>query len=107
MLASDEDGDRANATLREARLDAGRGRADDGCAAELHGPRARRDRRATRRLGKPITIHRLPDAITQSQATVNSSQVAAVMLANPFVRAGRPFATVTASPADEEGAVPS
>ena len=53
----------------------------------------RRATRSTRSQGidapvvvwNPITIDRLPDALTQSQATVNSSQVAAVMLANPFV----------------------
>src|SRR5262249_47523807 len=50
-----------------------------------------------------LMIDRLPEGLTQAQATVNSSQVAAVMLANPLVRAGRPFATVTASPADDAG----
>ena len=81
----------------------GRVAPDDGCAAELHGPRARRASTRRSSSGTRPTIDRLPDALTQSQATVNSSQVAAVMLANPFVRAGRPFATVTASPADEAG----
>ena len=49
------------------------------------------------------TIDRLPDGLTQAQATVNSSQVAAVMLANALVREARPFATVTASPSDADG----
>ena len=38
------------------------------------------------------TIDRLPDGLTQAQATVNSSQVAAVMLANALVRERQPFA---------------
>ena len=49
------------------------------------------------------TIDRLPDGLTQSQATINSSQVAAVMLANALVRRQLPFATVTASPSDPDG----
>ena len=102
MLASDEDGDRANATLREARLDAVVV-APTMAAPPSYTVHALAGIDAPVVVWNPITIDRLPDALTQSQATVNSSQVAAVMLANPFVRAGRPFATVTASPADEEG----
>ena len=102
MLASDEDGDRANATLREARLDAVVV-APTMAAPPSYTVHALAAIDAPVVVWNPITIDRLPDGLTQSQATVNSSQVAAVMLANPLVRAGRPFATVTASPADEAG----
>ena len=50
------------------------------------------------------TIDRLPDGLTQAQATVNSSQVASVMLANALVRERRPFAAITASPNDPDDA---
>ena len=46
------------------------------------------------------TIDRLPDGLTRAQATVNSSQVAAVMLANALVRESKPFATIAASPSE-------
>ena len=70
-----------------------------------------RPRRATPRVRWPASTRRsssgtgrrstgCPDGLTQAQATVNSSQVAAVMLANALVRERRPFATITASPAD-------
>ncbi len=102
MLASDADGERANALLREARPDvvvfAPSMAAPPSYAAQ-----------ALAALEVPLviwngpTIDRLPDGLTQAQATVNSSQVAAVMLANPLVRESKPFATVTASPSDAAG----
>jgi len=102
MLASDADGDRANATLRDSRLDAVVV-APTMAAPPSYTTHALAGLDVPVVLWNPITIDRLPDGLTQAQATVNSSQVAAVMLANPLTRAGRPFATVTASPADASG----
>ena len=102
MLASDEDGDRANAVLRETRLDA-IVVAPTMAAPPSYTVHALAGVDAPVVVWNPVTIDRLPGGLTQAQATVNSSQVAAVMLANPFVRSGRPFAALTASPADEDG----
>jgi L-arabinose isomerase len=102
MLTSDAEGDRANALLREARPDV------IVFAPSMAAPPSYAAR-ALAGLDTPLvvwngpTIDRLPAALTQAQATVNSSQVAAVMLANALVRERRPFATVTASPADPDG----
>jgi hypothetical protein len=100
---SDEDGDRASATLREP-------------ARRPSSSRRRWRRRpsytvtALAALDAPVgdletrsRSTRLPDGLTQAQATVNSSQVAAVMLAKPLVAPGAAFATVTAAPADAVG----
>jgi L-arabinose isomerase len=100
MLASEADGDRANAKLRDARLDAVVV-APTMAAPPSYTVRALAALDAPVVIWNPITIERLPDGLTQAQATVNSSQVAAVMLANPLVRSRRAFATVTASPTDE------
>jgi L-arabinose isomerase len=101
-LASDADGDRANALLREARPDV------VVFAPSMAAPPSYAAH-ALAGLDTPLviwngpTITRLPDGLTQAQATVNSSQVAAVMLANALVRESKPFATVTASPSDAAG----
>jgi L-arabinose isomerase len=102
FLASDEDGDRANATLRDADLDAVV-YAPTMAAPPSYAMHALAGVDVPVVVWNALTIDRLPDGLTQAQATVNSSQVAAVMLANPFVRAGRAFATVTASPSDDAG----
>ena len=101
-LASDADGERANAVLRDA-----------GPAVVVFAPSMAAPpsyvAHALAGLETPLviwngpTIDRLPDGLTQAQATVNSSQVAAVMLANALVREATPFATVTASPSDAQG----
>jgi L-arabinose isomerase len=102
-LASDDDGVRANALLREARPDV------VVFAPSMAAPPSY-VAHALAGLDAPVviwngpTIDRLPDGLTQAQATVNSSQVAAVMLANALVRESKPFATVTASPSDDEDA---
>jgi L-arabinose isomerase len=102
MLASDADGARANAVLREARPDVVVF-APSMAAPPSYAAHALDEIDAPVVIWNAPTIDRLPDGLTQSQATVNSSQVAAVMLANPLVRKGTPFATLTASPADPEG----
>lgn len=102
MLASEADGDRANAVLREARPDAVIF-VPTMAAPPSYAVHALAGLDVPLVIWNALTIDRLPDGLTQAQATVNSSQVAAVMLANPFVRAGRPFATVTAAPADADG----
>ncbi len=102
MLASEADGDRANAVLREARPDAVVF-APTMAAPPSYAAHALAGLDAPLVIWNALTIDRLPDGLTQAQATVNSSQVAAVMLGNPWVRAGRPFASVTAAPADPEG----
>ena len=99
MLASDAEGDRANALLREARPDAVVF-APSMAAPPSYAARALAGLDAPLVVWNGPTIDRLPDGLTQAQATVNSSQVAAVMLANALVRERRPFATVTASPDD-------
>ena len=102
MLVSDADGDRANVLLRESRPDV------VVFAPSMAAPPSYAAR-ALAGLDVPLvvwngpTIDRLPDGLTQSQATINSSQVAAVMLANALVRRQVPFATVTASPSDPDG----
>ncbi len=101
-LASDADGDRASALLREAHVDV------VVFAPSMAAPPSYAAR-ALAELDRPLviwnapSIDRLPDGLTQAQATVNSSQVAAVMLANTLVRASKPFATVTTSPSDTAG----
>ena len=102
MLTSDAEGDQANRILRESRPDV------VVYAPAMAAPPSYAAR-ALAGLGVPLvvwngpTVDRLPDGLTQAQATVNSSQVAAVMLANTFVRERRPFASITASPADPAG----
>ena len=101
-LASDADGDRASALLREAHVDV------VVFAPSMAAPPSYAAR-ALAELDRPLviwnapSIDRLPDGLTQAQATVNSSQVAAVMLANALVRASKPFAAVTTSPSDAAG----
>ncbi|MGZ8688483.1 MAG: hypothetical protein ACXWZP_08650 [Gaiellaceae bacterium] len=103
MLTSDAEGDRANAILREAEPDV------IVYAPSMAAPPSYAAR-ALAGLDVPLvvwngpTIDRLPAGLTQAQATVNSSQVAAVMFANALVRERRPFATVTVSPTDQDGA---
>ena len=101
-LASDADGERANALLREARPDVVVF-APSMAAPPSYVAHALAGLEAPLVIWNGPTIDRLPDGLTQAQATVNSSQVAAVMLANALVREARPFATVTASPSDAEG----
>ncbi len=102
MLASEADGDRANVLLREARLDAVVF-APTMAAPPSYATHALARLEAPLVVWNALTIDRLPDGLTQAQATINSSQVAAVMLANPYVRAGQSFATITAAPSDTEG----
>jgi L-arabinose isomerase len=101
-LASDADGDRANALLREARPDVVVF-APSMAAPPSYAAHALAGLDAPLVIWNGPTIERLPDGLTQAQATVNSSQVAAVMLANALVRESKPFATVTASPSDAAG----
>jgi L-arabinose isomerase len=102
MLTSDAEGDRANAILREAGPDA-IVFAPSMAAPPSYAARALAGLDAPLVVWNGPTVDRLPAGLTQAQATVNSSQVAAVMLANALVRERRPFATVTASPADPAG----
>lgn len=102
-LASDADGEKANALLRDARPDVVVF-APSMAAPPSYVAHALAGLEAPLVIWNGPTIERLPDGLTQAQATVNSSQVAAVMLANALVREARPFATVTASPSDAEGA---
>lgn len=102
MLTSEAEGDRANAILREARPDVVV-YAPSMAAPPSYAARALSGLEASLVVWNGPSVDRLPDRLTQAQATVNSSQVAAVMLANTFVRERRPFATVTASPADPAG----
>ena len=102
MLTSEAEGDRANAILRGSRPDV------IVYAPSMAAPPSY-TARALAGLDAPLvvwngpTIDRLPDGLTQAQATVNSSQVAAVMLANALVRERRSFAAITASPGDPAG----
>lgn len=100
-LASDADGERANALLREARPDVVVF-APSMAAPPSYVAHALAGLSAPLVIWNGPTIDRLPDGLTQAEATVNSSQVAAVMLANPLVRDARAFAAVTASPSDDE-----
>jgi L-arabinose isomerase len=101
-LASDADGERANALLREARADVVVF-APSMAAPPSYAAHALAGLDAPLVIWNGPTIDRLPDGLTQAQATVNSSQVAAVMLANSLVRESKPFATITASPSDAAG----
>jgi L-arabinose isomerase len=103
MLVSDAEGDQANALLHEHRPDAVVF-APSMAAPPSYVARALADLDAPVVLWNGPTVERLPDGLTQAEATVNSSQVAAVMLANALLREGRPFETITASP-DEAGDV--
>ncbi len=102
MLTSDAEGQKANGILRD-------GRADVVVFAPTMAAPPSYAAHALAGLDLPLviwngpTIDALPDGLTQSEATVNSGQVAAVMLANALVREGRPFATITASPGDAQG----
>lgn len=102
VLTTDAEGDRANAILREARPDVVV-YAPSMAAPPSYAARALAGLDAPLVVWNGPTIDRLPAGLTQAQATVNSSQVAAVMLANALVRERRVFATVTASPADPDG----
>jgi L-arabinose isomerase len=102
MLTSDAEGDRANGLLREERPDVVVF-APSMAAPPSYAARALAGLDAPLVVWNGPTIDRLPAGLTQAQATVNSSQVAAVMLGNALIRERRPFATVTASPADPDG----
>ncbi len=102
MLASEADGDSANVVLREARPDVVV-YAPSMAAPPSYAMHALAGIDAPLVVWNGPTIDRLPDGLTQSEATINSSQVAAVMLANPLVRERRPFVAITASPADPAG----
>jgi L-arabinose isomerase len=97
MMASDTDGDRANALLREADANV-LVYAPTMAAPPSYVAHALRGIDAPLVIWNAPTIGMLPDGLTQAQATINSSQVAAVMLANALVRGDRPFATISASP---------
>ena len=101
MLTSDAEGDRANELLLGRRLDAVVF-APSMAAPPSYAARALAGIDAPLVVWNGPSIERLPDGLTQAQATVNSSQVAAVMLANTFIREGRPFASITASPESNE-----
>ena len=102
MLTTDTEGDEANRLLREANphvvVYAPTMAAPPSYAA-----------RALAGIDVPVvvwnapTIDRLPEGLSQANATINSSQVAAVMLANALVREGRSFASISAAPADPAG----
>jgi L-arabinose isomerase len=102
MLTSDAEGDHANRILRETRPDVVV-YAPTMAAPPSYAARALSGVDVPLVVWNGPTIDRLPDGLTQAQATINSSQVAAVMLANTFVRERRPFASVTASPGDPSG----
>ncbi len=104
MLTSDAEGEQANALLRGARPDAVVF-APSMAAPPSYAARALAGVDAPLVVWNGPTIGRLPDGLTQAQATVNSSQVASVMLANALVRERRPFAAITASPNDPEDAI--
>ena len=101
MLASDADGDRANAVLRGAGADVVV-YAPTMAAPPSYAAHALAGVDAPLVIWNGPTIERLPDGLTQAQATINSSQVAAVMLANALTRTTTPFAAITASPAQAE-----
>jgi L-arabinose isomerase len=101
MLTSEDEGDRANELLRGRRLDAVVF-APSMAAPPSYAARALAGIDAPLVVWNGPSVERLPAGLTQAQATVNSSQVAAVMLANALVRQGRPFATITASPESPE-----
>src|SRR5262249_9132120 len=101
MLTSGAGGGPANERLREGAPDA------VGFAPPMAAPPRYAARALARRDAPPLAWHRpprhpRPPALTQAEATVNSWQVAAVMLANAVIREGRPFATVTASPGEPD-----
>ena len=89
MLASEADGDRANELLRAAQPDV-IVYAPTMAAPPSYAARALAGLDAQLVIWNGPTIDRLPDGLTQAQATINSTQVAAVMLANAVVR-GRQF----------------
>ncbi len=101
LLASDGEARRANAALRGCRLDA------VVFAPTMAAPPSYAAH-ALEGLGAPVVIwnapmiERLSTELSQAEATVNSTQVGCVMLANALVRQARPFATVTASPGDAD-----
>jgi L-arabinose isomerase len=101
MLTSDAEGDRANELLGIRPLDA-IVFAPSMAAPPSYAARAIAGIDAPLVVWNGPSVERLPDGLTQAQATVNSSQVAAVMLANSLVREGRPFAAITASPESAE-----
>jgi L-arabinose isomerase len=102
LVASDEDGRRANESLRRAGLDA-LVFAPSMAAAPSYGLHALEGIDAPLVVWNAPAITRLGDDLTQAEATVNSTQVGCVMLANSLVRAGRPFTAVSASPLDRDG----
>jgi L-arabinose isomerase len=101
MVASDDAGDRANALLREADADVVV-YAPTMAAPPSYAAHALAGIDAPLVIWNGPTIGRLPDGLTQAQATINSSQVAAVMLANALVREAKPFATISASPSEDD-----
>ena len=86
MLTSDAEGEQANALLREAAPDAVVFAPSMAAPPSYAAARARGARRADRRSGTGRRSSACRHGLTQAQATVNSSQVAAVMLANALVR---------------------
>lgn len=101
MLTSDDEGEHANVLLRDAKPDV-LVFAPSMAAPPSYAARAFAGLEAPLVVWNGPTIDRLPAGLTQAQATVNSSQVAAVMLANALIRERRPFATITASPTDPD-----
>src|SRR4051812_34216857 len=101
MLASDADGDRANAVLRAAGADVVV-YAPTMAAPPSYAAHALAGVDAPLVIWNGPAIERLPDGLTQAQATINSSQVAAVMLANALTRTTTPFTAISASPAQAE-----
>jgi L-arabinose isomerase len=101
LVTSDDDGRRVNAALRAERLDAVVF-APSMAAPPSHGQAALAGLDVPLVVWNAPLVERLADDLTQAEATVNSTQVGAVMLANVLVRAGRRFATVTASPASSD-----
>ena len=97
MLASDADGERANAFLRDAGADVVV-YAPTMAAPPSYAVHALAGIEAPLVIWNGPAIDGLPEGLTQAQATINSSQVAAVMLANALVADADPFATVSASP---------
>lgn len=101
LITSDDDGRRANRELRGRPLDA------VVFAPTMAAPPSHAIV-ALDGIDAPVVIWNAPlvtelgTDLTQAEATVNSTQVAAVMVANALVRVGRAFSTVTAAPADHD-----
>jgi L-arabinose isomerase len=102
LVTSDQDAHRANDTLRAEELDA-IVLAPSMAAPPSFGLSALESIEVPLVVWNAPTTTRLADDLTQAAATANSTQVGAVMLANPLVRQGRRFTTVSASPLDPAG----